>query len=281
MTWIIASPTIFGYGVGVSDIRVTLSDGTTRDCLQKIYKVGDDIAVGFSGSVWIGFEMVEELKKFLSDLPQGHAWKPEWVATEWQPFAKNIFSKASAKERALGCSLILIGVVPNETLGDAPFAKTFVAILRWPNFEPTGIKIGQWDGIGSGMGVNEYKAIIAELNKGYSPLMQMEMGNPGGFGFAVQVDIRQAIAKRPTQGVSSYVHLCIVRPGEITLTGINVVEYKQEGKKIYNMPRVATSWEELEQITGLKGEALAGSSCGEFFFPRGTKEERYLEEAPY
>ncbi len=56
-------PTIFGYSVGVSDIRVTLYDGSERDCLQKIYPIAQSIALGFAGSVRIGFEMVDVMKE--------------------------------------------------------------------------------------------------------------------------------------------------------------------------------------------------------------------------
>lgn len=266
MTWIVASPTLFGYGVGISDIRVTLPDGSTRDCLQKIYKVGDDIAVGFAGSVRLGFEMVDGLKRFLSDTPNGYAWKPEWVATEWQQFAKQIYSKSAKEEQEARCSLVLIGNIPNETLGDAPLAKTLVAVLRSPDFKPTFVKIGKWDGVGSGMGVNEYKNLIEELNKEiYHPLMPMEVGSPGGWGHIIQVIISQTIDQMPTESVSRFVHLCIVKPREVKITGIDTVEYRQGEKKVYNMPRVATSWEELKEILGASEEALAGSSCTNFF----------------
>jgi hypothetical protein len=46
---------MFGYGFGLSDIRVTLGDGSEVDCLQKIYPVARWVAAGFSGSVKIGF----------------------------------------------------------------------------------------------------------------------------------------------------------------------------------------------------------------------------------
>lgn len=272
MTWIVVSPTIFGYGVGISDIRVALPDGSTRDCLQKIYKVGNDIVVGFSGSVFIGFKMVEGLRKGLADIPEDSAWKPEFVAKEWQKFAQEIYSNAKEIDRKAGCSLVLIGSSPDEKLGDAPFAKTIVAILKAPDFEPKFLKIGQWDGIGSGMGVSVYRKIIEELNDADNafPYMQMEVGMPRGFGFAIQILISRTIASMPEKSVSRYLHLCTVRPAEIKITGIDTKEYKKDGTKTeYSMPRVATSWEELKAILGVGDEALAGSSCTNFFSING------------
>jgi len=65
MTWIVGTPTMFGYSFGISDVRVTLRDGVEVDCLRKIHNVGRFIAAGFAGSVKIGFAMVDELASLL------------------------------------------------------------------------------------------------------------------------------------------------------------------------------------------------------------------------
>jgi ATP-dependent protease HslVU (ClpYQ) peptidase subunit len=36
-----------------------------RECLQKIYSVGQDLAAGFAGSVEMGFAMIGSLQKAL------------------------------------------------------------------------------------------------------------------------------------------------------------------------------------------------------------------------
>ena len=54
MTWVVGMPTMFGYGIGISDVRITLADGSERDCLQKIYPVGRFLAMGLAGFVPIG-----------------------------------------------------------------------------------------------------------------------------------------------------------------------------------------------------------------------------------
>jgi hypothetical protein len=56
---------MWGYSIGISDIRVTLADGSERDCLQKIHPVAQSIALGFAGSVAIGFRMVSTMRYWL------------------------------------------------------------------------------------------------------------------------------------------------------------------------------------------------------------------------
>jgi len=43
MTWVFGGITPFGYGVGISDIRVSWNTGYFKDCLQKVYPVLDFI----------------------------------------------------------------------------------------------------------------------------------------------------------------------------------------------------------------------------------------------
>ena len=113
MTWIVGTTGIFGYGIGLSDIRVTLGDGSERDCLQKIYKVGNFIAAGFAGSVAIGFAMVDRLTELLaSDDPAG-AWDPVAIADWWPQDARGRSSSRFAQsERDLQSHVILIGAHP-------------------------------------------------------------------------------------------------------------------------------------------------------------------------
>jgi hypothetical protein len=54
VTLVVGTPTKFGYGFGILDIRITLGYGSEADCLQKIFPVGRWVAAGFAGSVQIG-----------------------------------------------------------------------------------------------------------------------------------------------------------------------------------------------------------------------------------
>jgi hypothetical protein len=58
MTWVVGTPTMFGYCFGLSDICLTLADETEVACLQEIHPVGRYVATGFAGDVEIEFAMI-------------------------------------------------------------------------------------------------------------------------------------------------------------------------------------------------------------------------------
>ena len=120
MTWVIGATTIFGYGVAVSDICVTLPDGTQRDLLRKIYPVGKFIVAGFSGSVRIGFDMIADLQRFLRMFEDEEecCWQPGWVAENWATCARDVFDRHDESVKRKGSSVLLVGVDPDkEALG--------------------------------------------------------------------------------------------------------------------------------------------------------------------
>lgn len=94
MTWVVGMPTIIGGSVGLSDVRVTLqpNDGGPAiefDGVQKIFGIGHFIALAFSGSIQIGFAMVQALARLLQ--PPGwqeEAWDPLEVAKWWPSDAR-------------------------------------------------------------------------------------------------------------------------------------------------------------------------------------------------
>jgi len=93
MTWVIGTPTMFGYGIGISDVRVTLADGSERDCLQKIYPVGRFLAMGFAGSVRIGFAMIDAISGYLKTDDDTGMWDPTAVANWWPTDASVVSAK--------------------------------------------------------------------------------------------------------------------------------------------------------------------------------------------
>ena len=76
MTWIIGRGGPFGHAVGISDIRITLPDRSTHDCLRKLYKLGPQLVLGFAGSVQIGLEMVSQLAAILGADDDRGIWDP-------------------------------------------------------------------------------------------------------------------------------------------------------------------------------------------------------------
>jgi signal transduction histidine kinase len=122
LTWVIGASSLFGYGVMISDVRVTFRTGETADILRKAYPVGPYIVAGFAGSVLIGFQLLQSLHEFLFVPPSEAeadrvAWKPEWVAEHWAPEARKIFAKCPFAERKLGSHFLMVGVSPDENMG--------------------------------------------------------------------------------------------------------------------------------------------------------------------
>jgi len=102
---------MFGYGIGISDVRVTLGDSTEHDCLQKIYPVGRFIAMGFAGSVRIGFAMIETLAALLYHEDQSMSWDPDAVAEWWPDDARQVFSQFDGAERMHHSHLMMISTI--------------------------------------------------------------------------------------------------------------------------------------------------------------------------
>src|ERR1019366_6594510 len=99
MTWIVGTVPPFGYSILVSDICVSWADGTERDCLQKIHKVGDDLLCGFAGSVRIGFGLLEALS---IQLPPKQRRTPSVLVRDWIPsLARHVFRDSHESERKL------------------------------------------------------------------------------------------------------------------------------------------------------------------------------------
>lgn len=136
MTWIVGKPIPFCYSAVMSDIRVTLADGCERDCPQKIYQVGPFLALGFAGSVAIGFAMTARLTELLGSAQPGIAWEPDVVADWWPQDARDVFERFPTSERALGCHLLLAGAHPSRNNGEAPWAKAYIYRFRSPDFVP-------------------------------------------------------------------------------------------------------------------------------------------------
>ena len=80
MTWVVGRAGPFGHAVALSDIRVTLSDQSEHDCLQKIHRVSPNMVLGFAGSVAIGLEAVAQMRVALHRDDESDRWDPGYVA---------------------------------------------------------------------------------------------------------------------------------------------------------------------------------------------------------
>jgi hypothetical protein len=250
---------MFGYGVIISDVCVSWEkpDGTyfTQDCLQKVYPVGSSIIAGFSGSVQIGFALLQSLRDFLI-LPEdakNNGWKPDWVADNWKVNAKRIFVSFPKDRQKDGAAILFVGAHPVEDIGIPDFAKIFVVVMKAPEFEPVVIsKPSPVLSVGSGSYVEEYRKVIEDITKDgmWHPLMQMETGFPGGWGTAILTLISETVEKNPKIGISQHLHIGIVRRYSYTIQPNDSIKYPASGEKVeFKMPEVAKSYKEFQEIS--------------------------------
>jgi hypothetical protein len=293
MTWIVGSPIMFGYGFAVSDIRVTLANRQERDCLQKIYPVGQFIAAGFAGSVKIGFAMLETLSLLLSQAGKDQAWDPTAIAEWWPADARDVFSKFPPLEQSLQSHLMLIGVSPQENNGDSSWAKSHVYIFRSPDFKADAVPLSKVDAIGSGNFVEPCRQLIETISSDHDMnfnVIRGEQGHIGGAGAMLSWQVTSVLRKVRPGGISAHLHTCWVFRGRIVIKnndyasigrwsvmpegpGVNerledivpasaektpATEFESHQAQVFKMPGVAHTWDELKEILSAEGATAEG-----------------------
>jgi hypothetical protein len=250
MTWIVGAAASLGYAVGISDIRVTFSDGSERDCLQKLYPMARFIAAGFAGSVRVGFEMLNGLALQLRNAPENMAFLPQEVADCLTPLARDVFQSFQPEERALHSHLMLLGAHPTDDVGIPGYARCSVHILRSPEFVPTIARIGEVVSIGCGSGVPPYQELLAGLSANPMSLLHGEVTGIGGSSLILSMVIQKTIEKNPVPGISQHSHICLVHRGFVGVHTNDENIYPQTGEMIeFRMPKVATNWNEFASMT--------------------------------
>lgn len=260
MTWVIGRAGPFGYAVGLSDVRVTLNDGTEFDCLQKIYKVGPQIVFGFAGSVAIGLEIVAQLARSLRVSEQNQAWNPKYVA-DLLPFGtRRLFDAFPDSEKDLGCELLMLATHPNEQDGAAPWAKCQVYRFFAPYFEPIETNHSEIVSIGSGSCIEPYVKALQTLNFDYD-MFQLEVGLMYGAGYGLMVSISSILNQVAVSGISRHLHFCFVGRDSVKI-GTNNIQSPSHSEDDFIMPPVATNIEELRNILASRGSsAIEQAKC--------------------
>jgi hypothetical protein len=273
MTWIVGTATPFGYSFALSDTRVTWGDGRHLDCLQKIYPVARYIAVGFAGSVKIGFDVVEALKAFLYEPDETLAWNPPELIAQLPPFLQKVFQDATVEEQKSCSHIMLLSTDPTEPAG-SPWARAYLHIFKSPDFLPEEIKPHQLGAIGCHTLSQECVRAIerfAHDPKSHEFLLQGEVGPQGGLGSRLGMMLTPIIEEAQPHGISSHLHECWVYRGKIVIgtnnhvklgrwsswnPGVDNAEAPQARAVgtpetpgfAFSMPQVATSWEQLLEI---------------------------------
>lgn len=262
MTWVVGMPSMFGYCVGIADVQATISYPTGKklyiDSVQKIFPVGKFIAAGFCGDIQVGFLLINDLQNWAVLPEKGVAWIPDCLVSKWRRRARRIFSliKGNAERKV---EILLLGVYPQRENGIPGQAQTYGCIMRSPEFDPECFNPGKIAAIGSGNEVEMYVEAIERINKeGYTPLMQMEVGNPGGYGLALSSYLSLKVNENPVHGISNHFHICYVKRGVITIGPNDYSIYPNQGSKIdIVMPTVATNWTEFKHLMKRKGISMA------------------------
>jgi hypothetical protein len=283
MTWIVGTATPFGYSFALSDTRVSWGNGRYLDCLQKIYPVARYIAVGFAGSVRIGFNIVEALKSSLYLADETLAWNPPELVAQLPTLLRKMFQDAAAEEQVNQSHIMLLSTHPTEPDG-SPWARAYLHILRSPDFSPEEIAPHQLGTIGCHTLSQDCVEAINRFStdpKSHEVLMQGEVGPRGGLGSRLGMMLTPIIEKALPQGISPHLHECWVYRGKIVIgtndhvklgrwsawnPGVENAEMnpvREVGTPetpgfAFSMPRVATSWEQFLAILESNGGSAVG-----------------------
>jgi len=253
MTWVVGRAGPFGHAVGVSDIRIT-TDGREIDCLQKVYKVGNQLVLGFAGSVAIGLEAVAQMGTALSVAPPGGSWDPLYIAESLPIGTRKLFSKFPESERALGSHLMVLSAHPIQNDGPAPWARCYVHRYCSPEFEPIEAPQADIVSIGSGARVKVYTDALKTLEKDMQ-MFKLEVGFAGGSGIALMSSLSSLLGRVPQPGISGHLQICLVGRESVRLGHYS----PQDGGP---MPTLATSRQELDQhLKGLGITSSEGATC--------------------
>jgi hypothetical protein len=245
-------------------VQVTLVDGTTKDLLQKAYPISNFIAAGFSGSVRIGFMLIQSLRDFLKLPPEEQdqiAWDPLWVSTNWVPIAKSVFDHAPEVERKLGSKLLMVGVSPDQNSGLG--AKVYFTRFSYPDFKP-GIMCHpiKLCSIGSGAGIKLYKHRIKPLFRFTSGILKAEVGQQDGWARQLGFSISRTLADHPQPGISRHIHIIIIRRGNILIDTNDENIYSADDSRVeIRMPHVAQGYDEFMALAQSVGHDAACAIC--------------------
>jgi len=155
------------------------------------------------------------------------------------------------EERMYGAAILMVSAHPTEDLGSPRDPRIYTIEMKWPGFEPTiASDFSRIFSIGRGSGVALYRDTLQELmpENGYHPLMQLDVGDTGGWATGIAFQLSRAIRKHPEQGISKYLHVGVVTRRKYHIMPYDWSETKDGKWTEVRMPKVATNWSELVQL---------------------------------
>jgi hypothetical protein len=263
MTWIVGSAAFWGSAILISDICVTFeyADGRKEhhDCLQKIYPLGGNAICGFSGSVLLGFQIIDAFQNAITSISKDTASNINVLAnTRWPKVGRHIFREADSIEKRLGCSIIVASAHPTENFGKTPFALINIHIFRSPKFAPVAVERRKIVSIGSGSSALEYVNVLRKMEMDKS-LIQLGVNAPQMLAFVVGHRIMRTVEEFPVKGVSKFVQYGVASRG---VSVVKDLEYvfggTAEGMKL--PPLLRTEKEFHDYCRGLT-KTVAKATC--------------------
>jgi hypothetical protein len=205
MTWVIALNG-GGYVSMVSDIQVSWQDPATyewqhADVVRKSFVLSPCLALGFAGSVLLGFRSLELAHDILRD--DRLANRPDEFATALaMSLAKNVTPTDLMNYR--GLALLVAGICPRGLDDETSFEQAFVAKLDHRNgFNVEQCRVMRVMGVGSGQQL--YKEHFDRLNDRQFLWQGQEDAFPiPAIKFAYCT--YQTLANRPASSVSRHMH---------------------------------------------------------------------------
>jgi len=277
MTWVVGTPTMFGYGFGLSDICVTLADETEVECLQKLHPVGRYVAAGFAGDVEIGFAMIDELRRLCDLKDERLSCDPASIAAGWPAAARRVFGGFSPENQNGGSDIIIISAHPQENTGIGFSPRSYVHIFRSPEFDAEEVPIHKLGSIGSGSSFGPCRGAIERYASDNSHRMMFVRGEStsGGMGSMLGLSLTDILIRTEPRWVSSHLHYCWVYRGKVILKtndhgrkgrwsvaelGVGVEQnaassaWAQDADaEHFEMPAIAASWGELVELLDSRG----------------------------
>jgi hypothetical protein len=243
--WIIGGSNIFGYGALISDVRVTFANKRTIDLVQKAYLISNFLAAGFTGSVRVGFMLLDSLMHFTyltPSLRKTGSWDPLLIADNWYPIAKDVFESAPREEREVGSQFIIASASPTEdaTLG----AEIYIIRLSWPDVK-AGVMINKIKicSIGSGTDVEEYKQVLQPLFDMRPNTLQDEEGNTRDWSQVLASSITRIVNHTPMLGIRKHLYIHVIRRGALyEFTNDERISRLNGSFSELAMPKVAKSY---------------------------------------
>jgi hypothetical protein len=239
MTWVLGSAVLFGYGALIADTRVSWDDGRIADILLKVHPVGSMLMAGFSGSVELGFRMIEDMRYAFESSPD-FVWYPRRAALYWWRRGRRIYRYASPEAQKLKSSVILVGTAMQL---NGPWHHSYCVVMNSPDFQPKFIPTGEWASIGSGRGHHLAHHLANFDVEDLTTYGQFEAGSGrGGLAWGVAQSVQNGLIREPMQSVSEAIVVGHVFANEHRIGAIHSHVPSEEGYRIIRPRTLADSW---------------------------------------